>query len=114
STHQLGKRLVAAANAGEEVAVRFVEAIRSGPSTAFLAECYELSKGFRHIQTPTYRQGARQFRWFSHYEYPQKPGKDWAYALIVMRLVNAKVTDRIKQCANVQCDRYFYGDPRRR
>lgn len=114
SADRLARRLIQAANAGEPEAVRFVDAVRAGPSTAFLTECAELLKDFRMIQTPTYRPRARQFHWVNFMDPPQLPGKDWAYALIVARLVNAGVADRLKQCAAEDCDRYFFGDPRSR
>lgn len=127
-TDQLGRELVRAANAGDDEALAIVEGLRAGVSDAFLERVLGLLKGYKEIRVPHRRGKSREIHWFRYHEYPQeRPGqvrlsKDWAYALVAVRLMNGDAANRLLRCQStrdvagvrVPCGKLFYGDPRKK
>lgn len=121
-TDQLGRELVRAANAGDADALSLVEGMRAGITAEFLDRLLALLKGFREIRTPHRPGNWRKVQWWLGYEYPKRPGKEWAYALVAIRLINADAANRLIRCESTRdvngkrepCGKLFYGDPRSR
>ncbi len=112
SDEWLAKALMAAADAGDEAARRFVRGLVEGAREPFLREIAALLKDYRQVSKPALKRG--KFAWYTFVEPPQLPGKDWAYALVAARLVNAGLVSSFHECAADDCETMFLADPRAR
>jgi hypothetical protein len=97
-----------------------------------LTEISELLNAFSVASRPAYPEGSRRtFRWYDWIQPPALPDRPatverrglrgekvaivqepWAWALVVVRIVNAGMIDWFHRCQARGCTNVFFGDPR--
>jgi len=116
----LADDLAAWANSGDECALQWIRRLKKyGVTKSLLADVDRAVRGFRvhtflaldvDFGTFGWRQQIIKHRTFS--DHSAVSDRAAVFALMIARLVNAGIIDRLKRCQLKSCRKYFFGGPR--
>ncbi len=114
SGEQLADELAAAANDGDELALRWISRLeRYGVTDSLLNDLQAIAADIQIVTRPDLDKESRRFYW--RRDFPGDgsiPNLEAAYALMVITVINKGLVDRLKRCRLKKCRKYYFGDPR--
>lgn len=109
----LAKALADSANAGDATSAELFDQLRRGLSHDMLEKVAAAARVVRRVQQPELDRKTWRFYWSALLpEAENIPTSAAAWALVTLRIHNAKLRARLHRCVLAECRRFFVGDAR--